>query len=192
MSRLQPVTPDAATAEQLEVWNSIVATRGSADALTAADGGLMGPFNAMVSSPVVGRQIASLGAAVRRKSSLPENLLELAICTTGAHWRANFEWWAHRRLALQAGVGDDVLDCIERGESPRFADDAEAAVYGFASEMLSSGRVSDDAWSAARQHLEEQQVIDLVSTVGYYCLISCMLNAYQAPLPQGAEPVWPY
>ena len=65
-------------------------------------------------------------------------------------------------------------------------------MYGFASEMLSSGRVSDDAWSAARQHLEEQQVIDLVSTVGYYCLISCMLNAYQAPLPQGAEPVWPY
>lgn len=191
MSRLRPVTPEAASPEQRAVWEKIVSSRGSADSLTGADGGLMGPFNAMVSSPTIGAQIASLGAAVRRQSSLPENLLELAICTTGAHWRANFEWWAHRRLALRAGVAEAVLDSIEVGDEPVFANPDEAIVHRFALELLSTGRVAQDTWTEAAKHLEEQQMIDLVSTVGYYCLISCMLNAYEAELPEGESQIWP-
>ncbi|MCP3936471.1 MAG: carboxymuconolactone decarboxylase family protein [Actinomycetia bacterium] len=190
-SRLKPVTTADANEEQLEVWERIVASRGGADRLTGADGGLMGPFNAMVSSPTIGRRVAELGAAVRRESSLPENLLELAICTTGAHWKANFEWWAHRALAVTAGVDEDILDSIEVGGDPKFADAAEQAVHGFASRLVADGRVDDSTWATAKEHLTDQQLVDLVTTIGYYCLISATLNAFQIPLPEGQDPIWP-
>jgi len=43
---------------------------------------------------------------VRFQTSLDRRLLELAIIVVAAHWRAEFEWWAHARMAREYGVDD--------------------------------------------------------------------------------------
>jgi 4-carboxymuconolactone decarboxylase len=173
------------------VWNSILASRGDPSRLVADHGGLVGPFNSMVSSPLIGGRIAALGEAIRFSSSVEARLLELAIITVGAHWRSNFEWWAHSRMAAEAGIDAEVIDALAEGRTPTFAKQDEETIHRFASTLLTTTRVSDEDFNAVKAVVGEQGALDLISTIGYYCMISLTLNALAIPLPGGQEPTWP-
>ncbi len=188
MSRLPYLCHDELGPDGQEVWASVVGTRG--DQLMNGDGGLVGPFNAFVHAPSVGRHLSSLGAAVRFGTSLERRLSEVAIITVGARWRAEFEWWAHARMAREHGVPDAVVDAIGRGEDPPFTAADERAVYEVARQLTGTGRVGQGAYDAARRHLGDAGMVELVTTCGYYSMISFLLNAFEVGLPPDATPWW--
>src|SRR5580698_7913173 len=64
-------------------------------ALTDADGGLEGPFNAMLLSPPVGSALQALGAAVRYGSGFDNRDREIAILVVAHAWNCAFEVYAH-------------------------------------------------------------------------------------------------
>jgi 4-carboxymuconolactone decarboxylase len=190
MSRARPLQYEDATPEQKEVWDTLVASRGNPSTLVGPDGGLVGPFNAMVSSPGIGKRIGALGAKIRFENAVDNRLLELAICTVGAHWRSNFEFWAHGRMAVDAGIDQATIDSLAAGETPEFVNRDEATVYDFAHQMVTSGRVDQAGFDATHAIVGEPGIFDLISAVGYYCMISLTLNALEVPLPPGETPVW--
>jgi 4-carboxymuconolactone decarboxylase len=170
------------------VWDAIVGTR--SEDLVNADGGLVGPFNAFVHAPDVGRRMTSLGAALRFRTSIDRRLLEVAIITVGARWQAEFEWWAHARMAREHGVPEAVVAAIGRGEDPPFEAEDERAVYDVARQLVTAGQVGAAAYEAAQRLLGDAGVVELVSLCGYYTLISFLLNAFGVALPPGADPQW--
>jgi 4-carboxymuconolactone decarboxylase len=188
VSRLPYLRRDELDAEGQSVWDSVVGTRGSQ--LVNSRGGLMGPFNAFVHAPHAGQHLTSLGAVLRFGTSIERRLTEVAIITVGARWKAEFEWWAHARMARNHGVPDAVVDAIGRGEDPPFAADDERAVYAVAWQLTQTGQLSQDAYDAAQQLLGDAGVVELVSLCGYYTLVSFLLNAFAVPLPPGAVPRW--
>jgi 4-carboxymuconolactone decarboxylase len=190
-SRATPVTYDDASPEQQELFDEILSSRGDRSTLVGPDGALRGPFNHMVASPVLGRAMAGLGHAVRFEASVDRRLQELAICTVGAHWRSNFEFWAHSRMARQAGIDQSVIDALAEGRAPSFERDDEAAVHALAAQLVADGRVDQDRYDAVRDAVGEQALVDLITTIGYYSLVSLTLNAHRIPLPEGNEPIWP-
>lgn len=186
MSRLKPVTPAIADDAQMKVWQSIVDSRDDPGAVMASDESLVGPFNALVASPKIGKRIAKLGAAVRYRNSLEPRLLELAILTVGAHWRSDFEFWAHARHAKAAGITEEVVTAMAAGNMPTFDSGDEQFVYEYVTELLTTGRISDATHVQAVALLDETSVIDLAHTVGYYCLVSLSLNAFAVQTPDGS------
>jgi 4-carboxymuconolactone decarboxylase len=188
MSRLPYLRYDELDPAGQRVWDGVVGSRGGQ--LTNDQGGLVGPFNAFVHAPGVGQHLSALGAKVRYETSIERRLSELAIITVGAHWQAEFEWWAHARMARQHGVPDAVVDAIERGEEPAFEADDERAVYAVAAQLVRTGHVDPDAYGAARRLLGDAGLVELVSLCGYYTLVSFLLNAFDVPLPDGVTPVF--
>lgn len=164
-------------------------TRG--DQLVSPAGALVGPFNAFVHAPDVGRRLSSLGAAIRFGTSIERRLTEVAIITVGGRWKAEFEWWAHARMAREHGVPAAVVEAIGRGEEPPFAADDERIVYAVARELTQDGQLSQPSYAAAHDLLGDAGMVELVSLCGYYTLISYLLNAFRVPIPPGAEPMWP-
>lgn len=189
MSRLPDLHRDQLTPAGKAVWDSIVTTRG--DHVVSAAGGLTGPFNAMVHAPDAGGPLASLGAALRFGTSLGRRLTEVAILTVASRWQAEFEWSAHARIAREAGVQDAVIDAIGQRENPPFTTDDERIVHGAARELVTTGRLSQPGYDAARELLGDTGVVELVSLCGYYSTISFLLNAFEVPPPAGVEPMWP-
>src|SRR5215218_5771708 len=174
MSRLPLHTRDVLDDDGQEVWDSITATRGS---IVAREGHLIGPFNAWVTAPGIGGRLAELGAALRFQSSIERRLLEVAIITVGAHWKAEFEWWAHSRMALHYGVSPDAVAAIAGGSEPTLPDD-EAIVYAVARQLVETGHVDTPAYDAARRLLGDRGIVELVTLCGYYTLVSFTLNAF--------------
>jgi 4-carboxymuconolactone decarboxylase len=189
MSRLPELRRDDLTAASQAVWDLIVRTRGS-HVVTDA-GSLSGPFNAFVYAPDAGGPLAALGAALRFGSPIDRRLIEVAIITVASHWRAEFEWLAHARLAREAGVPDTVVDAIGRGEEPAFTAADERVVHAAVRELVTMGRLADASYASVHDLLGDSGTVHLVALCGYYSLISFMLNAFMVPLPAGAEPMWP-
>ena len=189
MTRLPSVQRDQLEPDGQALWDTFVETRGAT--LVGPDGGLMGPFNPWVIASDIGRRLADLGGALRFRTSVERRLLEVAIITTGARWKAEFEWWAHSRMAREFGVSDDVIDAIAQGEDPPFAKDDERIVHAIATQLGASGRVDDATYAAGRALLGDRGIVEIVALCGYYTLVSFTLNAFEVPLPEGATPVWP-
>ena len=178
--RFKPLTYDEMTPAQRTMIEHVMSgPRG---------GGTEGPFNVQLRSPEMGDLGQQFGAATRFATTVPRRLYELAIILTARHWTAQFEWYAHRRAALQAGISQAVVDAIAQGRRPASMPPDETAVYDFATELLETKQVSDPTFAAARNLLTERGVVELVNVMGWYGLVSMYLNVDRYPLPDGVQP----
>jgi 4-carboxymuconolactone decarboxylase len=176
--RLPPLDLARLTPEQRAVADAIV---------SGPRGGLRGPFEPWLRSPVLADRAQKLGEYCRFSSSLPRDLSELAILLTGKRYRAQFEFWAHVRLARQAGLPEDIIEAVRMGRRPRLRRESEQVVYDVVTEYFATNRVSDATYKRAIATLGEQGLVDLVGTVGYYSLVSITLNVFQMELPPGEK-----
>lgn len=151
------------------------------------DGSLNGPFNPMLYRPALGELVQQLGSQLRFQSQLSPQLREIAILTTGQHWRSNYEWFAHNIIALKEGVSEEAIAAIKDGRAP---DDNEewALAHRLVSEFLKTARVSDETYKAAIKAFGEGATVELTILAGYYCIISGLLNVFEVDMPPGEEP----
>jgi 4-carboxymuconolactone decarboxylase len=190
MTRLRTLTRAELSDDQAELWDGIVDSRGGGVDLFDEDGCLVGPFNAFVHQPKIGRRLSSLGGLLRFRTSVDRRLSEVAICTVGSHWHSEFEFWAHAPMALEFGVDETVIDALREGRPPEFARDDERIVHAVTSQLLRDRRVDDATFAEAELLLGETGLVELSALVGYYCLISMVLNLFEIPLPEGEPAIW--
>ena len=188
--RLDEITPEDLTPAQAAVLDAIRGGPRAASGRGPKLTGLVGPYGVWVRAPSVGIEAQALGAAVRFASSLPESVKEAAICTVGAYYGAKFEFAAHRILGLEAGLDPADLEALRVGDTPSFTGD-EATAHTVAAELLRDHRLSDATYAAATGAFGEAGLVELVTTVGYYCLISHTLNAFEIPLPADWDDPFP-
>jgi 4-carboxymuconolactone decarboxylase len=150
--------------------------------------GANGPFNVLLRSPEIGDLGQQFGASTRFKSSLPQKLYELAILVTARHWSSQYEWQAHHRSALQAGLSSTIADAIAQGKRPAVMQKDEEAVYNFSTELLNTKQVSDATFNAVKNALGERGVVDLVAVMGWYGTVSMLLNTDRYPVAEGTQP----
>ena len=179
MPRLPDIDPANLDAEQKRVYDAIV---------SGPRGKVEGPLRVWLTSPGFAERAQSLGAFCRFGSSLPPRLSELAILITGAYWRAGFEWHAHAPIAIKAGLDPAAVEAIRRGEEPALTREDESAVYHFSRELVATRRVSQPTYGNAERLLGRRSLVDLVGVLGYYALISMTINAFEVPIPDGADP----
>jgi 4-carboxymuconolactone decarboxylase len=180
--RFKPLTWDQLTAEQKTMVN---------DLLAGSRTSLGGPFNVLLRSPDMGNIAQKLGEYVRFRSSVPRRLNEMAILMTARWWASQYEWYAHKTAALDAGLNASVIDDIQAGRRPGGMQPDEAVVYDFATELRDRRRVADATFERAVKLLGEKGVVDLVAVMGYYDLVSMTLNVDRYPLPAGAALPFP-
>jgi 4-carboxymuconolactone decarboxylase len=151
-------------------------------------GGANGPFNVMMRSPEMGDLAQQLGAQVRFHSTLPQKLNEFAIIITGRYWTAQYEWLAHKRLALTAGLKPEIVEAVAEGKRPAGMQADEEAVYNFSTELLNTKHVGDATYKAMVDKFGERGVVDLTFAIGYYQLVSSLLNVDRYPMAAGDKP----
>ena len=182
MPRLPDIVPEELSPEQRRVYEAI---------LSGPRGIVEGPLRVWLNSPELADRAQALGAFCRYGTVLPPRLSELAIITTGAYWKAGFEWAVHAPIALKAGLDPEAVEAIRTGQGPRFEKADEAVVHAFAHELLHNRKVSDETYRRAEAELGSRALVDLVGILGYYGLISLTIVAFEVPLPEGAPEPFP-
>jgi len=150
---------------------------------TPTNGPLGSPFNVWLRSPEMGEIIQKLGSQIRFNSSLPARLNEFAILITAQHWGAQYEWFAHHRLAMKAGLKPEIAESVKNNSRPLNMSDDEAAVYDFSTELHTTHFVTDKTYQQAISLFGEKGIVDLIAVNGYYDLVSMTLNVDRTPVP---------
>lgn len=155
------------------------------EAASGKRGRVPAPLRAWLHSPELGARAQRLGEFCRYDTTLGPRLSELAILVVARSCTAHYEWYAHKREALKAGLDPAIIAAINERRSPAFDDAKARAVYHYASGLLTNHRVSDELHASAVRELGERGVVELVGVLGYYTLVAMTLNAFEIGLPEG-------
>jgi len=176
--RMPPLATDALTEQQMQALANFVAARGQPT----------GPWIALLRSPELMTRTRGLSDYLRFESVLPGWLREFVILMTARQWGQNYEWNAHYPIAIDEGLSPQIAKAIAEGRRPEGMVDEEEILYELCLELQRNHSVSDATYEKAVSRFTEQGVIEAVSLMGYYTMISMILNTSRAPLPAGATP----
>src|SRR6201991_2436412 len=176
--RMAPIPLDKMSPAQRKVAEDIMA---------GPRGGMRGPFNAWLRSPILADRLQKVGEYVRFNTSLDKRINEMAIIMTAQAWGAQYEWYAHAPLALKAGLAPETVKAIGAGEKPANMKDDEAIVWEITTQLRRDHSVNDAIYAKALEKFGEQGIIDLVAVNGYYDVVSMTLNVAHVKAPADAE-----
>jgi 4-carboxymuconolactone decarboxylase len=149
--------------------------------------GVYGPFLPLLRSPVLLERVAKMGEYLRFESVLDARVRELATCAAARHVGNQFEWHMHAPLAAKAGVDAGALDLLRQGARPTAGlKDDEALALDFTWELLHTHGTSEPTYHRAVQRFGEQGVVELAALVGYFVMVSWVMNVAHTPAQQSA------
>jgi 4-carboxymuconolactone decarboxylase len=185
-ARIPKLTPAELDDEQRTLYDAIAGGRRAQGPqlfrLTDADGRLEGPFNAFLLQPRLGSALQALGAAVRYETALDDRCREIAILVVAAHWRSDFEQYAHEAVGRAAGLTDTELAAIRNGQDDALSG-REAVVARTAAALAARGDLDDAEYREAAGHLGADGLFELLTLVGYYATLALQLRVFRVPAP---------
>ena len=149
-----------------------------------------GPFIPLLHAPDILDRVQALGEALRFHGELEGDLREIAILAVARNWRCAVEWHAHVLIALNEGVPPGTIKAIAVGDFGRFAGSRQGAVLAICNQLHEAQFLSDQVYGQASDALGEEQIVELVSLVGYYTMLAIVLNAFEI-LPDTADEALP-
>jgi 4-carboxymuconolactone decarboxylase len=182
--RLPPLADD-----QLDLTQRAVA----AELIAGPRKAVKGPFIALLRSPVLLQRVGKVGEYLRFDSALPTRVNEFATLIVARASSQQFEWAVHAAAAARAGTSAASIDALREGRRPQDMNDDEALTHDFCTELLVHHGVSDATYARAVARFGERGVVDLSALVGYFLMVSLVLNvAHTPPEPApGIEPLPP-
>ena len=147
-------------------------------------------FRMLSHAPELTGPAIDLGLAVLG-SSLPVRLRELAVVSVAARTDCAYGVVQHRPIALHAGVTAEQLDSVVelRAEEGEF-DAVESAVLTATEELLDRRTLTGGTLGSLRKHFTDRQVVELITTVGYYTMLAGLLNGLGVDIDPVGEQYW--
>lgn len=108
-------------------------------------------------------------------STLPPRLRELAVLRVALVSACEYEWRHHVTMGRDAGLSDEDIAGLERGEA---TDELDRAVLTAVDELRRDAVVTDATWTTLSTHLDEHQLMDLVFTIGCYGSLAMAINTF--------------
>ena len=174
--RLKLLPPDEMSEDQRQTYEESIASK---------RGRPPPPMMAWLNSPEMARHATRLGAILRFDTIFPAALSEIAILVTARHWTSHYEWYAHKRLALQGGMDPKIIEAIRDRRTPEFEDATSRMIYDVAKSLHEGHSVEKGLYDEAVKLLGERGVVEVIGLCGYYTLVSMTLNTFEFDLPEG-------
>src|SRR4051794_22394258 len=121
-SRFPPLDRSAMTERQKAVADEIAA---------GPRGSLKGPFLVLIHNPELASRVQAVGEHLRFGTGYQKTLIELAILVVAHRWNCKYEWFAHARIAREAGVSAEMISDLSIGRLPDPMDADEALIHRF-------------------------------------------------------------
>ncbi len=191
--RLPLLAPAALNADQQKLYDALLSGRiagaeKSGFEAETADGRLIGPFNAMLYSPLVGQGQLAFKQAEAQHTSLSQRVRQVVILTTGAVWQAAYELYAHAIAGHKAGLSAAAIQALAAGQAAPDLNDDERLAHEFTQQLVAARHIGPDLYQRAVAAFGEPGVVNMVYLAGAYMLTSALLNTFAVPVPPAPAP----
>jgi alkylhydroperoxidase family enzyme len=122
-------------------------------------------------------------------TSLTIRQRELMVLRISAVRGALYEWTQHKWMARnEAGMTDEEIERVAEGPDARGWGEEDRTLLRAVDELIAHARIGDETWSRLRAVLGEQQVMDLVFTVGAYDTLAMAFKTFGIQLDEDLTP----
>jgi 4-carboxymuconolactone decarboxylase len=182
---VDPKTMEGAQKDLYDRINTIMVPWAEAASFQSktTNGRLIGPFNAMLFSPEISNAFLALQVAEQKHTSLSERVRQVVILSVGAVWKAPYELYAHSAVGKKAGLSNDAVRALARGQPSDELTNDERLAQQFTQQLTADRRVEDALYQAASAAFGEKGAVDMIVLVGCYQVVCSVLNAFEVPAP---------
>jgi 4-carboxymuconolactone decarboxylase len=117
--------------------------------------------------------------------SLSPRQRELLILRVGWNHQADYEWGHHVAIARSIGMGDADILAVQQAPAPSHLDALECLLLRAADEVKAQAEISGATWESLKAYYSDQQMLDLIFTIGQYTMVCIALNSIRVPLEEG-------
>lgn len=123
----------------------------------------------LLHSPPVADGWNSFLGAVRTKTSIADDIRELAISRVAVCNKAWYEWHHHAPLAVEGGVSREALEVVKQDnlgtDRPDALNEKQWAVLLYTDEMTRNVHVTDETFNKLKELFSNQEVVEITATV---------------------------
>lgn len=138
-------------------------------------------FRTMANHEKLAKRWLVFAGHILSKSTLSPREREIAILRIGWRCQAAYEWGQHVVIGKATGLSDEEIDNIKLGDEAGWSKH-EALIIRATDELKDDACISDETWNGLKQTYSDEQMMDLVFTVGQYNLVSMALNSFGVQL----------
>ena len=174
MARVRLIEKEQASPEVREIFQKI------------EDNGarILNLYKVAAHSPKVCLNLIRLGNSIIGRMELSPKLREIVILRVATLTGSEYEWAQHVPVALQLGVSQKQLDAISDWKnSPEFNDE-ERAVLQYTDEVAQKVKVTDQTFDRLKSLFNEQAIVELTITIGYYGMLARLLVPLQVEVDE--------
>ena len=147
-------------------------------------------FRTLAHHPKLMKRWLVFGNHVLSKSTLPPREREIVILRVGWLCEAEYEWGQHVLIGRESGLTEEEIFRITDGPDAEGWNARDCSLLRATDELKNDAFISDSTWAELVSFYDEQQLMDLVFTVGQYNLVSMALNTFGVQ-PEDGLPAFP-
>jgi 4-carboxymuconolactone decarboxylase len=121
----------------------------------------------MLNSPEASRRASHLSEYLRRESTLPPHIQELAMLVTARELDCQYIWNTHAASGRKAGLSSALVDALRDKQPLPPQNPEEVAVIQYGQEFFRTHRVSRGAFQGALELLGAQGLTELTMLISY-------------------------
>jgi 4-carboxymuconolactone decarboxylase len=148
------------------------------------DGALMGPWNAWLHEPAIGKAIWDLTLAMTAKAVLPDNVRQIVILVVGARFDAAYEIYAHTAVAEREAMSAERLATLVADLKPTDLSAEESIAFDLAYCLCRGGVLPEPVYALALRTFGQHGLNEMIYLVGLYSMVSTTLNGFNVPVPE--------
>ena len=133
-------------------------------------------YSVLLNSPELASGWEQLFTAIRQKTSVPPALRELVILRVAVLNGAEYEFEAHVPHALAAGLTQEAIDGLRRGEVEGLSS-LEKLVLQYTDAMTRDLVVPEALYPQLDRHFDAKTLVELTATIAGYNMVSRFLIA---------------
>lgn len=145
-------------------------------------------FRMMAHAPTAIGPFMRFGNALLLKGELDPLLREMAILRVGHLSGAAYEVQQHERIARQLAMPAEKIAALAQGPAAPVFDAVERAVLVFTDDVVAHVKAGPAAWDGVRAHLSDREVLELTLSIGFYMMVSRVLETFGVDLEDDATP----
>jgi alkylhydroperoxidase family enzyme len=188
--RLAPLPPDQWPAEMKD---ALAALRppGPRHPLPRRDEGRPKGLNVLgllARHPALTRAYHTFNGHVLFATTLSPRQRELLVLRVAAVRGSDYEWAQHVVQGGDAGLTPEEIDRISQGPDAGEWSPLDRALMRAVDELIADARIGDATWHELAGHLDDQQLMDLIFTVGAYETLAMFLRSAGVELDDDLRP----
>ena len=138
-------------------------------------------YRALGNHPALTAAWTEFANAIRHDSMTPRALREIMILRTAQVAHSEYEWAHHLGMARKADVSEAKIAALAGWRRSKEFDAKERAALAL-TEAVMACNVTDAVHAEVKRHFSDTEFVELSLTVGFYAMVSRMLDAMRVEM----------